>query len=392
MKARACHLSSVHRAYDIRVFYKECRSLAKAGFDVTLIARTPVGETSDGVRIIPAPVFKNRFLRIFFAPLRMFLLARKQKANLYHFHDPELIVTGLLLRLFTRARVVYDVHEDYKTSIRQKHYLSKGIAAVIAGIFAFFETAAAKCFRLVLAEKYYSERFPKGLQVLNYPVISAGGLDSSITPGQGSVGEAKHDQPLSPAGAPDTRSLLYTGIIAEDRGALLHAELLSYLPDIDVYMVGFCRKALARRLEEITAGFRERFHLEGEDEFVHPARIHYYYQHKKWLAGLAIFPPTSHYMKKELTKIFEYMYAGIPVICSDFPVWRELVQGVGAGVLVDPFDRRAITEAVEYLAAHPAEAEAMGQKGKEAVLRQYNWAIEEEKLIDLYRQLLKKYL
>ena len=153
MKIKVCHLTSVHRAYDIRVFYKECKSLAKAGYEVVLIARHDKSETIEEVHIVPCPVFKNRLVRVLFAPLRMFFLALKQKAKIYHVHDPELMVTGLLLRLFTRAKVIYDIHEDYKTSIRQKHYLSRWIAAAAANFFGFFETAAAKLFKLVLAVK-----------------------------------------------------------------------------------------------------------------------------------------------------------------------------------------------------------------------------------------------
>jgi glycosyltransferase involved in cell wall biosynthesis len=154
-------------------------------------------------------------------------------------------------------------------------------------------------------------------------------------------------------------------------------------------MVGFCRKSLAQQVREIAGKEKARLHLEGEEEFVHPARIQYYYQKGKWLAGLAIFPPTTHYMNKELTKFFEYMLAGVPVICSYFPVWRELVEDTNAGLVVDPFDRNAITHAVEYLKTHPQEAIKMGENGKRAVLERYNWDIEGKKLLGLYKQILK---
>jgi len=345
-------------------------------------------ENIDGIRIIPAPVFKNRLFRVLFSPLRIFFLARGFRAKIYHFHDPELIITGLLLRLFTRARVIYDIHEDYKTSIRQKYYLPKGIAAGLAVLFGFFENTAAKCFRLVLAEKYYSRRFPKGIPVLNYPVIRTGGENENIEDKQGFAAGEEHDRPLPEMASPENHPLLYTGVIAEDRGALLHAGMLSYLSDIDLYMVGFCRKDLVRRMEDIIGDNYRRFHLEGEDIFVHPARIQHYYKRKEWLAGLAIFPPTSHYMNKELTKIFEYMSAGIPVICSDFPVWRELVVGVGAGMVVDPSNQESIKKAVEYIKTHPPEAEKMGERGKRAVWEQYNWSLEIQKLTALYKNLI----
>jgi glycosyltransferase involved in cell wall biosynthesis len=389
MKIKVCHLTSVHRAYDIRVFYKECKSLAKTGYEVVLIARHDKSETIEGVHIVPCPVFKNRLARVLLAPLRMFSLALKQKAKVYHFHDPELMVTGLLLRLFTRAKVIYDIHEDYKTSIRQKYYLTRWIAAAAANFFGFFETAAAKFFKLILAEKYYEKRFPKGIHVLNYPIIEVDRWKVSTFGKNGTLSRSGPHRPLPGGSAPGNCHLLYIGTITEDRGALLHAEMLNYLKDIDIYMVGFCRKSLAQQMRQIAGKEQARLHLEGEEEFVHPSRIQYYYQKGKWLAGLAIFPPTTHYMNKELTKFFEYMLAGVPLICSDFPVWRELVENTNAGLLVDPFDRKGITSAVEFLRTHPREAIKMGENGKRAVLEQYNWAAEEKKLLNLYEQMVK---
>jgi glycosyltransferase involved in cell wall biosynthesis len=386
VKIKVCHLTSVHPAYDIRIFSKECQSLAKAGYDVVLIARHDRNETINGVRIIPFPRIKNRFARMLFAPLRMFFLALNQGAKLYHFHDPELICTGLLLRLFTRAKVIYDIHEDFKTSIRQKYYLPRGLAVVIAGLFGFFEVAASKCFTLVLAEKYYKERFPRGIHLLNYPIAAEERWKDSVTGGDSSL-PGVSNKPLPEVSTPGNHCLLYTGIIAEERGALLHAEILTYLETVDLYMVGFCRASLAQRIKQRAGQAQNALHLEGEAEFVRPARIHHYYKKGKWLAGLAIFPPTSHYMKKELTKFFEYMSAGIPIICSDFPVWRELVEGTGAGVVVNPFDQQAIANAVTLLAAYPDKAEKMGENGKRAVFEHYNWAVEEKKLIDLYQAL-----
>jgi glycosyltransferase involved in cell wall biosynthesis len=389
MRIKICHLTSVHRVYDIRIFYKECQSLAKAGYEVVLIARHDKSETIEEVDVVPCPVFKNRLARVLLAPVRMFFLALKQEAKIYHFHDPELIVTGLLLRLFTRAKVIYDIHEDYKTSIRQKHYLPRWLAAAAANFFGFFETTATKFFKLVLAEKYYEKRFPNGTYVLNYPVLETERWKESTFGKDAVRSQAGFDRPLPGGSVPGNSHLLYTGTMSEDRGALLHAEMLNYLKDVDIYMVGFCRKSLAQQLRQIAGKEQARLHLEGEEEFVHPARIQYYYQKGKWLAGLAVFPPTAHYIYKELTKFFEYMFAGIPVICSDFPVWRELVEITNAGLLVDPFDRKAITNAVEYLKTHPGEAIKMGENGTRAVLERYNWDLEEKKLLGLYKQILK---
>ncbi len=103
--------------------------------------------------------------------------------------------------------------------------------------------------------------------------------------------------------------------------------------------------------------------------------------------GLAVLHPEPNYLKGHPTKLFEYMAAGIPVVASDFPLWRGIVEGAGCGLLVDPLDVRSMASAIERLLRHPEEADAMGKRGREAVEKRYNWSIEEGKLLDFYHRL-----
>jgi len=88
-------------------------------------------------------------------------------------------------------------------------------------------------------------------------------------------------------------------------------------------------------------------------------------------------------------KMFEYMLAGIPVIASEFPILKEIVNKEHCGLCVNPLDSKAIGEAIEYLATHDDKAKAMGERGQQAVLEQYNWAIEEKKLFKVYEEVLE---
>jgi glycosyltransferase involved in cell wall biosynthesis len=82
------------------------------------------------------------------------------------------------------------------------------------------------------------------------------------------------------------------------------------------------------------------------------------------------------------------MSAGTPVIASDFPEWREIIEECGCGLVVDPHDPNEIAEAINYLLTHPHEAEAMGRLGRKAVEEKFNWSSEERKLLALYRETL----
>jgi glycosyltransferase involved in cell wall biosynthesis len=133
-----------------------------------------------------------------------------------------------------------------------------------------------------------------------------------------------------------------------------------------------------------------RLYIDGIDAYVPFSKILEYYSKESWLAGLAIFPPSPHYVNKELTKFFEYMAAGIPIIASNFPVWKNLIEGNECGICVDPLNPQEIANAIQYLIEHPDMTRQMGEKGRKAVLEKYNWETESKKLLQLYEQLCEK--
>ena len=122
---KVCVMTSIHPPFDPRIFHKEAQTLVQAGYEVVLIAPYDKESASvDGVHIMGLPRYKRRFYR----PLnwwRILRTALRQKADVYHFHDPELLPVGILLKLTTRACVVYDVHENHPRKIwKQLQYLN----------------------------------------------------------------------------------------------------------------------------------------------------------------------------------------------------------------------------------------------------------------------------
>jgi glycosyltransferase involved in cell wall biosynthesis len=104
-------------------------------------------------------------------------------------------------------------------------------------------------------------------------------------------------------------------------------------------------------------------------------------------AGMLPAHPSRMYMLAYPVKMFEYMAAGIPVIISDFPAWREFVETAQCGLLVDPLDPRDIAKAIEYILSHPVEAAAMGRNARKAMQTEFNWSHEEKTLLGLYERL-----
>ena len=103
-------------------------------------------------------------------------------------------------------------------------------------------------------------------------------------------------------------------------------------------------------------------------------------------AGLVTFLPSPNHIDAQPNKMFEYMSSGLPIITSNFTLWREIVEGNECGLCVDPMVPRAIGEAIQYLIDHPSEADQMGKNGRQAIEKKYNWSIEEQKLLKLYKE------
>lgn len=103
--------------------------------------------------------------------------------------------------------------------------------------------------------------------------------------------------------------------------------------------------------------------------------------------GLCVLHPVRNYVESLPTKLFEYMDAGLPVVASDFPAWREIVNGAGCGLLVDPLDPAGIARALRYLLTNPDRAQTMGERGRAAVRKDYQWEREAESLLRLYDRL-----
>lgn len=369
-------MTSVHSALDGRIFRKECRSLARAGYDVTIVGPHPEDTVSDRVQIKSVHQDQARITRMTRTVWRVYRAAREQEADLYHFHDPELIPAALLLRA-SGKQVIYDIHEDMPKDIMSKHYLPVWSRRMVAWLAEKFENATCSHFSaLVAVTPSIAKRFlPKNgntIVVHNYPFLEELLAESRAT----APWEARK------------RSIAYVGGITTQRAIREMVHAMALLPE-----------SLPATLE-----------LAGNEipDDAHPEELH---SHKGWMrithhgvldqlstfrllhnvrAGLVLFHPEPNHWEAMPQKIFEYMGAGLPVIASDFPLWRRMLGDTGCGVLVNPQDPSAIAQAIEYVLTHPQEAEQMGRRGRALVLEQYNWNSQADKLLKLYSGLMNQ--
>jgi glycosyltransferase involved in cell wall biosynthesis len=361
-------LTSVHSAYDLRII-KECTSLAGAGYKVTLIAPHPRDEKTGGVQIRGVPMVEGRFRRMTLTVWRIYREAVRQRADIYHFHDPELIPMGLLLKA-RRKKVIYDAHEPYPQKILCKAWIPIKLRPLVSHVFAVFERIACVLFdHVIVVDRWTAATLPVGhvTPVANYPLL---------TP----VQSMKHkDRSVS-----GKRTLIYAGGLDEDRGLQFMLEVARLLLDrnVELHLLGeFAKPEAERQIRELHNvsyfGFQP---LETLYDHMRSADI-----------GLALFQPVPAYLYagEGTNKLFEYMFCGLPVIASNFSNLRQIIKNTECGLCVDPKRPDQAARAILHLLARPKLREQLGENGRNAVLKTYNWEMEEKKLLDVYRNLGK---
>lgn len=363
-----CHMSSVHPVDDIRILHKESVCLASAGYDVHLVAiGTGAPYVERGVNVHPVAASGARLKRASVGAAKVLHTALGTGAELFHFHDPELIPFGLLLRGMGK-RVIYDVHESLPKAVMSKPYLHPAVRRSIATAAGGAERAMGRfASAIVTATPAIARDFPaeKTLAVQNFPI-----LDELVAP------PASPYQSRSPVA-------VYTGGVSAIRGAReMVLAMGQTTSEARLSLVGTVKGAdLQADLPRLDGWERVDAHgqqpRERLPDLLGAGRV-----------GLVLFHPEPNHVEAMPNKMFEYMSAGLPIIASDFPLWRGILEEVGAGLVVDPMDPAAIARAIDWMMEHPEEAEAMGQRGRAAVDTRFNWEAESQKLIALYGRLL----
>lgn len=370
---KICHLTSVHPPEDIRIFVKECRYLQQAGFDVSLIVGNSHTYIKDGVKIYGVEVnAANRYMRILKGPQKVYQKALEIDADVYHFHDPELLPIGLLLKKRGKM-VIYDVHEDVPEQVMSKEWIPSALRRTISKQVKRIEKYATKRFDAVItATPTINDRFKtynrKSYTIHNFPITNE------------LIGnESEHDS--KPA---SKKTAIYIGGITKLRGI---AEMLDAIETVN-------------EQEKITLTLAGRFSPESLEEEMKMKSGWDFVDHAGWLnrdevktylgnafAGLVLLHPEPRYTVSYPIKLFEYMSAGIPVIASNFPLWEQIVKESNCGICVDPLDTDQIAETILWMHNNPNLAKQYGENGRNAIINKYNWEKEAEKLINIYKEL-----
>lgn len=365
---KVCHLTSVHYRYDTRIFVKMCTSLAKFNYKVSLIVADGKGiEFLNNILIIDVGIKKSH--RLFRMIITVFNLYKKAKiidADIYHLHDPELLFLGLILKNQGK-KVIFDSHEDYPQQLLGKPYLNKYLKKIISKIVGVLEKKICSKFdTIIAATPFIRDKFlkinPVSIDVNNFPLYKE--LQNFTD------WKYKNEE------------VVYVGSISVARGITQIVQSLEFTSGVKLNLAGtFEEKTLEIKVKNINS-----WNKVNELGFLSRQEIKEVLSRSR--AGLVVLYPIINYLDSLPVKMFEYMAAGIPVICSDFPFWRQIISENKCGLCVDPLNIEAIGEAIQYIIDNPNEAEFMGINGRLAIENKYNWSLEEKKLLEVYKNLI----
>ena len=365
-KAKVCHISSVHPDNDVRILHKQCVSLAEAGYDTSLILTNVQERNHKGVKIISVSSKKgSRIMRMTETVNKVLKEALKVDADIYHFHDPELLRIASKLK-GQNKKVIYDVHEDLPRQLMSKKYINSGLKKILSFLVEKYEDkTSSKLDYIITSTPHIRDRFkkvhPNTVDINNFPIKDELFSDYEY--------ENKTED-----------HICYVGGLTTQRG----------IKEI-VIAIGLSKASLLLAGKFTESGLRENIEsLNGwkkvkELGYVDRKEVKDVYKQSK--IGLVTLHPIENYLDSLAVKMFEYMASGIPVIASNFPLWKDIVEGNNAGICVDPLSPENIAEAVDYLLNNPKVAKQMGENGKRLVMEKYNWAVEKQKLLDIYKKL-----
>jgi glycosyltransferase involved in cell wall biosynthesis len=367
-RTKVVHLTSLHAPFDTRIFYKECVTLAQAGYEVTMIAPCDQDERVHDVHIraIPKPAIRKE--RIKRTVHQVYHAAIWEDGDLYHFHDPELFPVGVWLKLRGK-KVVYDIHENLPAQILGKTYLRPALfRRFVAGGAVLSEKTAEHIFDgLVIANPRVAERFsgPNTITLANYPLITM--IDEAPPVGN----------------HPDKPVVIYVGGLTAIRGV---CELIDAVDGLNgavvLWLIGPWESEAFQSQCMKKSGWRHVRYW----GYLTPQEVYGYL--KTADIGMATLHPQHNYLTNLPVKAFEYMACSLPVVMSDFPYWREVFEK--AAVFVNPQKPESIADAIRGLLEHPDKARMLGETGRSMVENVFSWEQEAGKLLALYERILSK--
>ena len=374
MKLKICHVTSVHKSTDIRIFEKECSSLAKnEKYSVFLVAKGDSYQKNN-VSVIGLGTPPNgRVRRMFQFAKKIAYKALEIDADIYHFHDPELL---RFVPLFKKHRkvVIFDSHEDVADSILDKDYIPRFERRIVASVYRrFADRMMRRCNALISVTPHIVEKLKKINDsvslITNFPIINA------------STDATSNDSTVGPR---NSGSIVFAGGVSPQWSHHIILPVIDTIQGVQYHLYGPSTKGYLEDLKKLPGWDKTYYHGSVPFQEVQTAL-------SKAGISIVLLQPSHNtaglYGTIGNTKLFESMNAGLPVICTNFMLWKDIVETSRCGLCVSPNSKEELRKAISFLIEHPEIAKEMGMRGKKLVQEMYNWETQEKELFCLYSKL-----
>lgn len=367
-----------HPPDDDRIFFKEARSLARAGADVTIlyaVGKDPPAET-DGVRFRRYATARGWGRRLD-AVGRLVSALANERYDVIHCHEPEAMAAALWHKRRTGVKVIFDSHELWAGSLAQR-FPERLWSPTMALYSAVERRLIARCDAAIGASWAISDYLAQQLgaervaTILNVPVVEVFGEHPGRTWGARTI-------------------LCHDGHLTFNRGLKTMAravQIVARTHDVQLRIVG-----------EVFG--KERLWL---DEFRRAHGLEQVIVQTGWLPyrevgqalaschiGLIALQKTPNNIVTSSNKVFNYMLYGIPFVGPSFRLAkRKLVAEERCGVLADSHDPASYAAAIEGLIANRSATEQMSARALQASKTKYRWEHMEGRLSDLYDRILQR--
>ena len=365
-------LSTVHLYDDNRILFKEIESLKKLNCFITYAVQYPshLSHTLNGIRVLPLPITKNKFKRLFLLQKKIISLIKSEKFDVVHFHDPELLFLTYLIKKKFNTKIIFDVHENISASFMDKNWLPKYSRTIIAKVYSVMEKNIIKNFdKIIIAEKSYRKMYgPDSIEILNFPTLLPEKTEKKF----------------------DIMRFVYAGDISELRGIWQMLDIFNTVqlknPDASFDIIGrFVSCKLKSEVKEyiLKNGLKDKIRIHGRlsinkvNDILDTSTI-----------GFALLKPIPNYLESIPTKIFDYMNNKIFVIASNFPLYKEYIDNRKTGITINYNSYKNELKDHIKIISNTSYVKKMAENGYQLVKKTCNWKGEEEKLLKIYKELL----
>lgn len=370
IKLEICHVASGFLRDDARIFDRQCGSLVDKGYKVTLLVNDGHNDEYLNGVYIKSHSFtsKSRLFDIIFAKKYFIGSALEVNADVYHLHGPELIPLGIALK--NRGKIViYDAHEDLPRDILEK----KAVPFLLRPLVSFASS---------LYLSYTLRKFDHILSVTPHIVDRLKGIAKNVTlitnfPRIGSYIDFTFSDYMS-----RDNVVCYSGTVYSYSNQENMINIVKSNSKVNYLVVGFMdlkfrENLLALKGNSTRINFLPRVSKNNLSLLFNKCTIGYVLYDYVMNLGFKVGSFGTN-------KLFEYMIAGLPIICTDFYLWKNIIDKYNCGIYVPPNNPALLESAVNFLIANKKIAYEMGQNGRRAIFNEFNWDIEQKKYLNIF--------